>query len=564
MKLTLAFIFGANSEEYMPRFLENFGALTKHIVAVRACGSSKPDGAWAIAEAAGCKMGEYVNATHPEWPHVDDFAAARQTAYDLADPDTDWVMWADLDDVLLPDSAAKILAGLGQLKPEETMVQLPYRILHHDLVLWRERITRPGRAVWQFPVHENLRPVPEPTDENPLRVVRINAEIVHAPKRSKTGGNERNVRILESVKDDPQYAVTLNYHLFQEYVAAGRIEEAMPLAEKVFAHPDCGKDERYEMMLQLGAAKAESTEECRHLFQLASHIAPERAEAYLELANWHLNFGDKTNALGYARAASAMTIPNDCWNARRWAYGWMRDDVLRQAMRANKLPVSAQERCRISVIHPTCRPIDAIARRRQWLMRAARPDLVEYIFGVNAGDKEVVGQLMRYDCAVSEAVPAGFSSAVANYNAAFAKASCEVIVAAQDDIEPPDGWDYQILKALEAHKGKPVVLHVHDGFRDDKLMVIMVVTKEWKEKHGGLLMCPEYDGYYSDTEFSVRAYADGEVVDGRHIKFVHWHPAFTGAPSDEAYMRQQNPEACARGKAIFERRNPPVDTGSKA
>jgi hypothetical protein len=49
---------------------------------------------------------------------------------------------------------------------------------------------------------------------------------------------------------------------------------------------------------------------------------------------------------------------------------------------------------------------------------------------------------------------------------------------------------------------------------------------------------------------------DGIVIDGRHIKFFHNHPAFTGAPSDEHYMRQQNPEANARGKAIFLRRNP--------
>jgi hypothetical protein len=86
-------------------------------------------------------------------------------------------------------------------------------------------------------------------------------------------------------------------------------------------------------------------------------------------------------------------------------------------------------------------------------------------------------------------------------------------------------------------------------------MVIMCVTRAWLKKHGTLL-APEYDGYWSDTEYSHRTYKDGEVIDGRILKFYHDHPCFTGAASDEAYMRQQNPAAYERGRAIFMRRNP--------
>jgi hypothetical protein len=557
MKLSLCIIFG-NSAEYLPRFLDQFRVLTPHIVAVRAIGNQQPDDSWQICESFGCKMGEYKNAKHPDWPHVDDFAAARNLAFSLADEDSDFLMWADTDDIILPASADAIQKSLATLKPDETMVQLPYRILHMDLVLWRERIVRPGLFEWKYPVHECLNPITEPTEENKLKIVRVVAEIIHGPKRSKTGGNERNLRILESVEGDH---ISLTYHLFQEYIAKGDVTKALPIAERLNKHPDCGRDERFEMFLMLGSATAENVEQSRQFFELAMHAAPERAEAPVELANWHLNCGDRQHALAYARMAEALPLPSDCWNARRWAYGWNRDDILRQAQRALGLPVKHQPGCRISVIHPTCRPIDAIARRRQWLLRAAKPELVEYIFGVNEGDKEVCGQLMRFDCAVSKAVTGGHSSAVANYNAAFEKASCEIIVAAQDDIEPPDGWDYQILKAMEKHLDKPAVLHVHDGFRDDQIMVVMVVNKAWKNRQKYLLS-PEYDGWFSDTEYSIRAYQAGEVVDGRHIKFIHWHPSFTGAESDEAYMRQQNPEAYARNKAIFERRNPNLTPAS--
>ena len=70
------------------------------------------------------------------------------------------------------------------------------------------------------------------------------------------------------------------------------------------------------------------------------------------------------------------------------------------------------------------------------------------------------------------------------------------------------------------------------------------------------LLSPDYDGYWSDTEYSWRTYKRGEVIPAGHIKFWHDHPLFTGAASDAEYWRQQNPEAERRGRAIFACRNP--------
>jgi hypothetical protein len=549
--LTVAFIFG-NSSEYIPRFLDHVKRITPNVVAVRAIGNQAPDDSWELCEAAGCVMGEYKNTEHPDWPHVDNFAAARNLSFSLAT--TPWVMWLDTDDAILPEAAAMIRTAVSTEKPE-TMIQLPYRILHHDLLLWRERIVKAGTARWENAVHECLVPVVEPTDESPLRVLRVPAEIIHAPTRTKQGSSERNLRILRASYDAGRRDVSTVYHLFQEYVSNGDLDNATPLIGELFNNPDAGRDEKFEALLMLGAATAEDGEKGRQFFEAAMHIAPERAEAPVELANWHLNLGDAKSALAYARMSKALPLP-PAWNARRWAYGWLRDDTLAQALRANGLPVETNKP-RISVIHPTCRPIDAIARRRQTLGRAAEPEAVEYIFGINEGDRECA-PLKRFLHAVSPAVPEGFSSAVANYNASYRAATCDIIVAAQDDIEFCDGWDVKIIKAMSAvPAGKPAVLHIHDGFRDDKIMVVMCVNRAWADKNPDLLS-PEYDGWFSDTEFSIRAYAAGEVIDGRHIKFIHHHPAFTGADSDESYMRQQNPTAFARNKAIFDARNPGV------
>ena len=123
---------------------------------------------------------------------------------------------------------------------------------------------------------------------------------------------------------------------------------------------------------------------------------------------------------------------------------------------------------------------------------------------------------------------------------------------AQDDCYPPHGWDEQIVQAMEPHKGKPAVLHLFDGFRKDQIMVLPCFN--WSYWAGRKwLFNPEFDGYWSDTEWSYRAYKEGVVKDGRHIHFYHDHPLFTGAKSDAEYMRQQNPEAERRGRAVFER-----------
>jgi len=155
-----------------------------------------------------------------------------------------------------------------------------------------------------------------------------------------------------------------------------------------------------------------------------------------------------------------------------------------------------------------------------------------------------------------------YSQAVANYNAAAqacASSGARIFVMAQSDVYPPHGWDEQIVQAMKPHMDEPTVLHLSDGFRTDQIMTIMCYNWRWWLGRDWLL-CPEYDGYFSDTEFSLRAYADKVVQDAKHIKFYHDHPLFTGAASDDTYMRQQNPEACARGKAIFELRNPQFDS----
>jgi len=299
----------------------------------------------------------------------------------------------------------------------------------------------------------------------------------------------------------------------------------------------------------------------------AIRLRPYRREGYAELAKVHLARGDAEKALAYARAMDALPRPAEpAWTHDESLFGWRQHDLVTAALSASGDPREAaslrKKWCknyppRIAVAHPTVRPEKALATRTLWLERAAKPERVAYFFGIEPGQD---GLITHYPPAVSEPVPAGHASAVANYHAAARAATASgarVFIAAQDDIYPPHGWDEQILAAFKGNMDRPAVLHLHDGFRgpNDPLMVIMCWNWRWWLGRDWLLN-PAFDGYWSDTAYSWETKNAGHVINARHIHFYHDHPAFTNCASDAEYMRQQNPEACARGRATFERLYP--------
>ncbi len=210
--ISLCIIVG-NVEEYITRCLESFAPIADEIVVVRAIGSAKPDATLDIArDHFGAIVGEYRNAAgHEDWPHVDNFAAARQAAYDLATGT--YCFWCDTDDILL--SGAELIREHAE-RGAYTCFMFPYAIHGKGLAVPRERMMLRGSGKWVCPVHEHyeftIQPVQAIEDE---RVV-----IQHLPHREKTGSNDRNLRILRSIPDD-EMTTGLLYHLHIELLVIG-------------------------------------------------------------------------------------------------------------------------------------------------------------------------------------------------------------------------------------------------------------------------------------------------------------------------------------------------------
>lgn len=547
-KLSLCVIAG-NVEKQIGRFLDAFSPLTKDIIVVSAIGNQDFDRTPQIVAERGYRWSNYCNRNGSDWPHVDDFAAARNAACDMATGD--WLMWADTDDVITPDSVEQIRRLLDDLNGKDVdAVQMRYVVPEDGVINWRERIWKRGTAHWVNPIHECLQ-----FKDGAKHLKFDGAEIVHASEKRSAARDERNLRILESIPEDER-TVSQKFHVFQSLIALDRNADAITKAIEFAQLPDAGKNERYEALFQL-ARLAEDPETKIQMLTQALVADPTRREAYGELGLAIIPH-DPQAALGWTEAMIALRMPSDApWNLRRAYYGKLGVSLRAMALRATGNPEEAdtletnhfiRNGAKISLLHATRgRAGKAWKARMEWLRTANNPDAVEHIFGIDGDDP---ASLML--CITRCVVVSGNGGPVEAWNECAKHAKGEVFVQLSDDFEPFQGWDTAILDAI-GDTSKPSVLAVSDGNRKDDLLCMAICTcQRWKDQ--GFMFHPEFFSMFSDRWFSECAFRDGVVIDARNsITFEHIHPAFGKAEWDETYKRSNADQNYLTGEATFNR-----------
>lgn len=542
-KVSLCVITG-NAEKYVERFLDSFQPHFDEVVVVRAIGCQEADRTLEIAEARGCKVGEYFNDPARPWPHVDDFAAARNTAFDLAGGD--WLMWADLDDVLV--NGPEIRRVLEDTPESVVGVCAPYDVKDDQVRIFRERIVRRGAARWESPVHEHL----EFTREGEIGRTQ-DFELLHMPSGSRRPNDERNVRILESIGEP---SASHRFHLVQSLRAVGRAEDAVAEASKLLLEQpeDLGRPEKVELYMCLAQLTPDPGQRASLILQSLG-TDPTRREAYGELALTYLASNRPVEAEAMARAMMALDRPEDPpWNLRWKFYGYAGLHVLTMALRAQGKMHEADARDRnhfvqhgakISLLHATRgRGAQAVETRKTWLEAAENPDAIEHIFGLDADDPDAMGlMLYRHEFVTGDGGP------VEAWNACARSSAGEVLVQLSDDWVPPLGWDRMILEAI-GDTSEESVLEINDSHRDDDLLCMAICTRPFMLRHGDLFH-PEFFSMFSDNWFTEQA--KGSLIQS-DIRFDHQHPVFCDSVSwDETYARSNQDYHYVTGQRILNR-----------
>lgn len=546
-KISLCLIVG-NVEEYIERCLTSFAPIADEICVVRAIGNATPDKTLDIArDKFGARVSEYINAKgHEDWPHVDSFSAARQQSFDMATGE--YCFWCDSDDIL--SSGVELIRQHAQEGKHDAFI-FPYKIFGKGLDVPRERMIRKSLGRWQFAVHECFNFYNPPVNAiEDQRVV-----ITHLPHTSKTGSNDRNLRILRSIPES-EMTTGLYYHLHLELALQGDVEGSVEAAKQVLSRSDLGRPEKYELFLNLANVAKTPTE--KHILLHQAYMTdPRRREALGLLINNALNYNQDEEGMAYARQMMATEHPKFAdWNNRSGVYGWVGEDLYMQALRANGKYGEAEslrlQRLRsrggprIALLHATRgRPEQASAARFAWLQLASQPERIEHIYIFDNDDTRSTC-LRRFHH--QEIKPGG--GCVAAWNAGFNATSAPIVIQLSDDWTPIPQWDDLVCERI----GNPAlkrVLAVSDGNRKDDLMCMAIATRAYLNQDGWIFH-PRFKSMYSDNYFSWLAYRRGAVIEARDLVFTHNHPAFGTAENDATYEQQNAPERYAEGKKIYE------------
>jgi hypothetical protein len=550
IRLSLSVITG-NCEKDVERFLDAFQPHFDEVVMVRATGwQVESDKTLAIAKQRGCITAEYWNDPANKWPHVDNFAAARNASAELCTGD--WIVWADMDDTA--EGLENLREILAKLPDDVGVLRCPYVVSEQGVVAnYRERAWRNnGKYSWKNAIHENLVPV-DGAQEKQAQTDRV--RIVHIPRLDRECSKDRNLTILESVPE-LERTNSHTFYLMTEY-ARRKDPRGVELAKEFLAHPDSATPERFETFMTL-ASLAESADQKAAIYTQAWTEDPSRAEALYELTALSLNCGEPERALAYARHMLTCKWPeNPCWNHRKLFYEFFRDDLHLQALRANGRVVESDTRRynsfalagkpTISLLHATRgRPAEAGRCRMTWLQMADEPYRIEHIFAVDEDD-ESAPVFERFP---SVFLPDGSGGPVAAWNAAARASKGDILLQLSDDWRPFKGWDTAIIEVI-GDTTKPAVLAVSDGHRKDDLLCMAILTRKRYEQQRHLFH-PEFFSMFSDNYFSHQAFRDGVVIDARdRITFEHMHPAFGKAVLDETYKRSNAREHYEKGREIF-------------
>ena len=249
-------------------------------------------------EVAGCP----INVSHFDW--VDDFAAARQYAFDQVDEKYDYIMWLDLDDALSDRSAFIHWRNHSMHVAHHWLANYKYAYDERGNCVcefFRERVVKNNFGFkWKYFIHEGLLP-----DHNhKVDTQFIGAWTVNHRRTSMDEKNDRsrNIRIFEQkIKDGIELAPRMLYYYGKELFDAAQYLKALEtLQAAAVLSPDSGLELHDRIMCQqylsMAYARCGKWQHSLNVALNGLQLDASRAEYWVCTADALLNLGQRAQA----------------------------------------------------------------------------------------------------------------------------------------------------------------------------------------------------------------------------------------------------------------------------
>lgn len=282
------------------------------------------DGTKEIASRSGAKVYDF------RW--VDDFAAARNFAFSKAQ--TDYVMWLDADDVVVPPERQKLLELKKKLSERGPDVySMVYNYAQDEYgrsvcSIRNHRIIKNHLGIaWRWPIHECLVFPPG----LPVNIENLDVEITHVRSAEDYVADlGRNLRIMEKAVAAEPTEPRLIYYYGRELHFTGRHGEAIATFNRYVGGRDTWHDDVVNAyyLLALSSLAVSNESGAIDACLAAIRLDARWAEFYNTIGQTHYDHGRWNQAIPWFEISRTLKRPDVSGVVLDDHYGWIPHDRL--------------------------------------------------------------------------------------------------------------------------------------------------------------------------------------------------------------------------------------------
>ncbi len=314
-------IIARNEEHNLKRLLESIWPCSGIYDEIIVVDTGSTDGTKSVALHYGAKVFDF------KW--IDDFAAARNFSFCKAS--SDFLMWLDADDVILPKDRDRLLQLKPTLGPIDAYL-MPYDYAQDEhgkctVQVYRHRIVRKGIAKWVYPIHECM----QLKHGHSVQTEWITVTHKRSPCDSLRDKG-RNLNILRRAVVNAPQDKRLQYYYAKELVTEGLLRDGVEALQRYLGDTQSGDwhENRVNAYWYLAIAQKALGDDAGAIKACGEAITldPRFAEPMVLVGQIHYDKEEWAKAIPWFEMASRLKVPDSAGQIILENYTWVPHDRL--------------------------------------------------------------------------------------------------------------------------------------------------------------------------------------------------------------------------------------------